>query len=358
MRNFSFVFLPVLFFSLLVTESAMAQNIRPIRDDVGFCWRPNEMNELMSYLDKHHKSKKEFSAENLVAGISPHDDYLYAAQIYYPLYKLIKAKEVVIFGVTHGTVRKALKDPRNILFLDDYDYWRGPYGNVSISPLREYIKDNLNEEYFQVNDKAQDIEHSIEALVPFLQYYNRKVKITPIMVTHMPFVRMDAISDKLSDIISDYMKKNKLKPGRDIFFLISSDADHYGKDFDNAPYGEDKSAHLKGTNADKQIAKAAFSGGLTKDKIEELTNNLWGKPASKDFVSPLWCGMYSIPFGLLATEKTIKKATGKNLIGKVFGYSDSKTEGVIPITDTYMGLTAPFSYKHWVGYVSAGFYLK
>ncbi len=336
----------------------MAQNIRPIRDDVGFCWHPNEMNELMSYLDSHNKGGKEFSSENLVAGISPHDDYLYAAKIYYPLYKLIKAKEVVIFGVTHGTVRKALNDPRNILFFDDYDFWHGPYGNVSISPLREFIKSRLDTQYFEVNDKAQDIEHSIEALVPFLQYYNRKVKITPIMVTHMPLVRMDAISDNLSDIISEYMKKNKMKPGKDIFFLISSDANHYGKDFNNAPYGEDKSAHTKGTTVDKQIAKAAFEGKLNQDKIKELTNNLWGKPESKDYVSPLWCGMYSIPFGLLTTEKTIKKATGKSLTGKIFGYSDSKTAGVIPITDTHMGLTAPFSYKHWVGYVSAGFYLK
>ena len=358
MKFFSFVFFTSLIFLFLMTDYAMAQNIRPIRDDVGFCWRPGEMNELMSYLDKHREGIKEFGGENLVAGISPHDDYLYAGKIYFPLYKLIKAKEVVIFGVTHGTVRKALNDPRNILFLDDYDYWHGPYGNVSISPLREYIKSKLDIGYFRINDKAQDIEHSIEALVPFLQYYNRSVKITPIMVTHMPFVRMDAITDKLSDIISEYMKKNNLKPGRDIFFLISSDADHYGKDFNNAPYGEDKSAHTKGTNADKMIAKEAFSDKLTKEKIEKLTDNLWGRPESKDYVSPLWCGMYSIPFGLLATEKTIKKATGKNLSGKVFAYSDSKTEGVIPITDTHMGLTAPFSYKHWVGYVSAGFYLK
>ena len=56
--------------------------------------------------------------------------------------------------------------------------------------------------------------------------------------------------------------------------------------------------------------------------------------------------------------KIIKMVSGKNLDGKLFDYSDSWTEGVIPIKHTHMGLTAPFSLKHWVGYASAGFYLK
>ena len=46
---------------------------------------------------------------------------------------------------------------------------------------------------FIVSNKAQSIEHSIEALIPFLQYYNRDLKITPIMVTQMPFERMDEL---------------------------------------------------------------------------------------------------------------------------------------------------------------------
>ncbi|MCL5027834.1 MAG: AmmeMemoRadiSam system protein B [Bacteroidetes bacterium] len=335
----------------------MAQEIRPIRDNVGFCWTISEMNQLIKYLSTHSTKADDFSSKNLVAAISPHDDYLYAGSVYYPLYKLIKTKEVVIFGVTHGTVRKAMNDPQNVLIFDDYKYWHGPFGNVSISPLREIIKSKLNKNDFMISDKAQDVEHSIEAVVPFLQYYNHEIKITPIMITQMPFDRMEKISDELAGIISDYIKQNNLKLRKDIFFLISIDADHYGKDFDNIPYGEDENAHQKATGNDRRIVKEIFDGTLDKDKIQNLTKELWGTPSDNP-PSPVWCGKFSVPFGLLTTNKIIENVSGKKLSGKVFRHSDTWTEGVIPIKHTNLGTTAPFSLKHWCGWFSAGFYLK
>ncbi len=338
-------------------SNTSAQNVRPIRDSVGFCWLPSEMDSLMSYLKSNENPKLNYSPENLVAAISPHDDYLYAAKIYYPLYKLIHAKEVVIFGVTHGTVRKAMNDPRNVLIFDSFKEWHGPYHNVKISPLREFIKSKLDKNYFIVSNKAQTIEHSIEALVPFLQYYNRNVKIIPIMVTGMSFDRMNQISNQLSDILNEYIKEKNLKPGKDIFFLVSTDADHYGIDFDNYPYGMDIKSHKEATDRDKEIANECFDGSLTQNKIEKLTDDLWKKPNSKK-ITPLWCGQYSVPFGLLTITKIFKKLEGKTLNGKLFAYSDSWTEGVIPIKHTHMGLTAPFSLRHWCGWFSAGFYSK
>ncbi len=341
----------------LFSEISMAQDIRPIRDNVGFCWTPTEINLLVKYLSSHSIPGKNFTSKNLVAAISPHDDYLYAGKIYYPLYKLIKTKEVVIFGVTHGTVRQAMNDPKNVLIFDDYKYWHGPFGNVNISPLREIIKSKLDKNNIMVSDKAQDIEHSIEALIPFLQYYNRDIKITPIMVTQMPFEKMENMSNELAKIISDYIKDNNLKLGKDIFFLISTDADHYGKDFDNIPFGEDMKSHEEATNNDRRIAKETFNGMLTKSKIKNLTKELWGTPKDNP-PSPVWCGKFSVPFGLLATNKIIKSVSNKELNGKLFAYSDSWTEGIIPIKHTNLGTTAPFSLKHWCGWLSAGFYLK
>ena len=173
----------------------------------------------MKYLSAHNKIT-DIDSDNLIAAISPHDDYLYAGNIYYTLYPHIRTKEVIIFGVTHGTVRKAMNDPKDVLIFDDYDEWAGPYGNVTVSPLRDFIKDKLNKDYQMVSDKAQNIEHSIEALVPFLQYYNRDIKITPIMVTGMPYERMEKISKQLSGIISEYIKENNLTV-RERYFLFN-----------------------------------------------------------------------------------------------------------------------------------------
>ena len=351
-----FVICIILFLISTIFYDEMAQEIRPIRDNVGFCWNADEMDSVINYLAKSYDGK-EFSSNNLVAAISPHDDYLYAGRIYFPLYKILRTKEVVIFGVTHGTVRKAMNDPQNILIFDDYKYWHGPYKNVEVSPLRDFIKSNLNREYFITSDKAQDIEHSIEALIPFLQHYNMDIKITPIMVTAMPYDRMKNISGELSGIIINYIKQNNLEIGKDIFFLISTDANHYGEDFDNSPYGMNDKSHQTATGLDKSIANSCLTGTIDESKIKELTVKLWPDSNSSS-VKPLWCGRYPIPFGLLTAVNVINKIDNKQITGEIFKYSDTWTEKVLPVKNTHLGLTAPFSLKHWVGFLSAGFYLK
>jgi AmmeMemoRadiSam system protein B len=350
----------ILYFSFSFNQQILSQNlklenIRPIRDNVGFCWDSTEMNHFLDYLSKHNPVNKDES-KNLIAAISVHDDYLYAGNVYYPLYKNIKAKEVVIFGVTHGSVKKEMGPQSNVLILDEFSKWRGPYKDVEISPLREIIKSKLLKDYFTVSNKAQSIEHSIEALIPFLQYYNHDIKITPIMVTQMPMDRMEDVSDQLSKIIIDYAKANNFKLGKDIFFLISNDADHYGEDFDNSPYGMDAEAHKIATGNDQKIIKKDLSGEITKDKIYNTAKDLWPDSSRKDI--PLWCGRYPIVFGLLTVSKIVKDCTDASIDGKLFKYSDTFSEKVLPVKDTSMGLTAVFSYKHWCGWFTEGFYLR
>lgn len=351
--------LTVYFYLLAVILSSFSfihpQQVRPVRDNVGYCWQGGQFDLFIKWLDEN-SSGDEFVSENLVAGISPHDDYLYAGKVYYPLFKLIKCKEVVIFGVTHGTVRREINDPKNILILDEFDKWKGPYGNVEISPLREIIKQKLNQEYYIVSNKAHTIEHSIEGLIPFLQHYNRDVKITPVMVTGMPFEKMDTLSDALADIIAGYIKENNLKLGKDIFFLISNDANHYGEDFDNQPYGLDAEAHRLAVENDRKIAKENFNGRISKDKIKILSGELWPE-AGVTANCPLWCGRYPLVFGLLTIDKIAKDA-GRKINSKLFIYSDTWTEGVLPFKKSNMGITAPYSLKHWVGFFSAGIYIK
>ena len=345
-----------LFFIILMNcNMILSQTIRPVRDNVGYCWQGERFDLFIKWLGENCPDDN-FESDNLVAGISPHDDYLYAGKIYYPLYKLIHTKEVVIFGVTHGIVRKEINDPKNILIFDEFDKWKGPYRDVEISPLREIIKQQLDPKYYMVSNKAQSIEHSIEGLIPFLQYYNRGVKITPIMVTEMSFERMDSLSTRLADIILSYIKENNLKLGKDIFFLISNDANHYGEDFDNLPYGMNEDAHRIATSNDKRIADETFSNITIKDKIKNFSNELWTE-AGVNKNCPLWCGRYPIVFGLFTINKIVG-GFGKKLYGTVFKYSDTWTGGVLPVKGTEMGITAPYSLKHWVGFLSAGFYLK
>ncbi|HUU05595.1 MAG TPA: AmmeMemoRadiSam system protein B [Patescibacteria group bacterium] len=330
------------------------QEVRPVRDDVGFCWQRPQMKRLMDLLAA--AERQDFPVRNLVAGISPHDDYLYAGRVYYPLFNKLQAKEAVIFGVTHGAVRKEIGDPHNILLFDEYRSWSGLSREVSISPLREWLKKHLPKEDYAVSNRAHALEHSIEALVPFLQYNNPDIQITPIMVTAMPFERMAELSERLASVLAGYMREKNLQPGRDIFFLISADANHYGRDFNNIPFGEDEKAHVLGTEQDRRFAGAAFNGLLDEQRILALTRELWGA-TYLDYRNTYWCGKYDIPFGLLTISKVMEKFSGRRLRGRIFRYSDTYSEGVLPLKKAGFGITAPYSPKHWVGFVSAGFYL-
>jgi MEMO1 family protein len=326
---------------------SFAQDVRPVRDSTGYCWDAGQMKRFVHYLLR--QEKKPDGHQVFVAGISPHDDYLYAGRVYLPLFQSVRSKEVVIFGVTHSTVRKEIGDPHGILLLDEYTAWEGCGSGIALSPLREFIKSRLDTQYYRIDNKAHMLEHSIEAMVPWLQHFNPGVKITPIMVTMMPFERMDEVSDKLSNILSDYIKKNKLVPGKDIFFLYSCDANHYGRDFNNIPFGENEAAHKTGIERDQHIAENYLSGNTEPEKIRRFTEVM---------DSLVWCGKFSVPFGLLTTEKTIQKVSGKKIAGTILRYSDSYSEGVLSLTKTGMGTTAPFSLKHWVGYLSMGFWME
>jgi MEMO1 family protein len=343
------------FSAVLLAFSALAgQEARPVRDDVGFCWDPASMRSLVDYLQA--REQDHFEPEGLVAAIAPHDDYLLAGRVDYPLFEILRAKEVVVFGVTHGTVRKEIGDPHNILILDEFKTWPGLTGPLAISGLREVLKERLDKSVYQVSNKAHTIEHSIEAEVPWLQYFNPGVKITPIMVTGMPFEKMEEISAQVAKVIAAEMKAKGLVAGKDIFFLISSDGNHYGQDFSNSPFGEGEAAWLKARALDQRLIRDYLTGVMDEGKVEGLTKELWGQ-TYLDYRNTYWCGKYSVPFGLLAVQKILALTQNKKVSGLLFRYSDSYSEGALPLQKTGMGLTAPYSLRHWVSWCSIGYYL-
>jgi AmmeMemoRadiSam system protein B len=343
-----------LLLSVASIRPVIAQEVRPMRDSVGFCWDAVQMERLISYLESVEETKP--GPQSIVAGISPHDDFLYAGRVYFPLFRILRTKEVVIFGVTHGAVRKEIGDPQNVVIFDEYPKWKGVSGDIEPSPLRSFLRARMPVAYAQTNNSAHRLEHSIEALLPFVQHFNPEVRITPIMVTAMPFETMEIISDTLSALVARYIRERGLTLGKDIAFLISSDANHYGRDFNNTPFGDDAEAHERGTAIDRTLAGDYLVGRISRDKLRDLTHRLWGKKFT-DPGETLWCGKYSVPFGVLTTLKVVQRVSGSGLEGKLLRYSDTYSGGVLPLVKTGMGLTAPFSLKHWVGFFSIAYTL-
>ncbi len=82
------------------------------------------------------------------------------------------------------------------------------------------------------------------------------------MVAPMPFDKMEEISGKLAEVVAAYMKEKRLKAGKDIFFLISSDGNHYGQDFNNSPFGEGEKAWETALDLDRRLIGDYLEGGL------------------------------------------------------------------------------------------------
>jgi AmmeMemoRadiSam system protein B len=340
-----------------VVSPLHAQETRPVRDRTGYCWDGATMDRVFKLLNAR-APKPPKNLPPLVAGISPHADYRDAGLAYCPLFQKISAPEVVIFGVTHRQTRNKLGQPQDKLIFDTYAKWRGPYGEIRVSPLREHLQKRLGPKHCMVSNEAHRMDHSIEGLLPFVQHARKDVRITPILVTAMSFDTMDDVSAKLADALAAYMKENHLKPGKDIFFLISADANHYGKDFNNLHFGEGEEAHKKAVAHDRRLVKDYLEGLISTKKLKGLSKKLWGKHF-KDYGDVVWCGQYSIPFGLLTVEHLTKKLSpGKHLNGRLFLYSDSYTDDQSPTDNTGLGRNKQSTLGHWVGYFSAGYYLQ
>ena len=344
------ILISILFFNFVLLSHAK-DNVRKPFDDVSYAWTKKQIEVLVDTINKTNLSFKRANRK-IVAAIFPHDDHLYSGITVNSLISQIGNKKlVIIFGVTHKTPTKMAGKVKNILIFDNYKYWYAPYQNIKVSDLREYLKKNLDEKDYIVSDTFHKYEHSIEAVLPFLSYYNREgIEIMPIMIPPMDLSNMDKLSDNLSKAILNYLKEKNLS-FKDVVFLISADANHYGEDFHNTRFGSGEEGHRKARDNDFKIFHTYFEGKITEKRIKNIVKD-------KVFEKALWCGRYDIPFGLLTTEKIVEKKTGKHLFGNFVRYDDTYIDPIIPLKGYGFGVSAPFSLRHWVGHMAIAFTLK
>lgn len=331
-------------------EKTKLVNIRPLMDTVGFARYSWQMDSLIERMKR--QGWKKTKGEPWKLAICPHDDYTYVGTLYPDLLQNIKAPNLILIGVAHRAAQLGIEDS---LVFDSYTHWKGPWKNVPVSPVREEIYRLLKNKTAIVNDTLQKVEHSVEALIPFLQYFNKEISIVPILVPVMSPSRMDECGKALADAIHEVATSHKWEWGTDYAIVVTTDAVHYGNEdwggLDRAYFGCDDKGNLKARAHEAEIINNCLKGVITPEKIQLFNTYTINQDNYREY-KWTWCGRYCVPVALY-TSYYLNRA--KPLYGEQTGYSTSITSVHIPVDDLKMGRTAIATDCHWVGYAALGF---
>jgi AmmeMemoRadiSam system protein B len=291
--------------------------------------------------------------------ISPHDDYQYAQRVYVHLYPHVAAKDVVLIGVAHKARR--FPETEGKLVFDGFDAWRGPYGPVSISPLRQELLAGLRRragrDAVVVNDELQAMEHSVEAMVPFLQHRRRDVRIVSILVPYVSWDRLARLARAAADVLARTMRARKLALGRDVAILISADLVHYGDQGwggkSHADFGVDRKGYERAVARDREMIDQHLSGPIALERLGDLYHKL----VQEDFheYRITWCGRFSIPFGLALLKQTAVQLGRPRPGGVLLRYGTTLDPGRSDPGVAGLGVTGPAHLRHWVSFAAVGY---
>ncbi len=328
--------------------------VRGQLDTVGFVVTREQAEDVLAAARRAEAAALADEPTGLLAAVCPHDDHLYAARVYVHVTEHISAPRVLLLGVFH---KARLWNLHDRLVFDRFTAWHGPWGPVPVDGLREELLAALPAGDVVVDNAMHCREHSLEAIVPFLQGHRRDVCIVPVLVPYMDWNRMEALAVDLSGALAAIMRRHGWKLGKDVAVVISSDAVHYGEDFEHAPFGVDEAAYRKAVAREHELIAGHLEGPLQAERLHGLLDRLVDPGNVERYRIP-WCGRFSVPFGLETVRLTAAALGLAVPQARLLRYGTSLSEAQLPVSgDTRragLGYTAPSNFHHWVGYAAIG----
>jgi AmmeMemoRadiSam system protein B len=161
---------------------------------------------------------------NIKAIISPHAGYIFSgpgmSHVFYEIGIRKTADTYFVIGLSHHGFDTCLSS-------EDF---MTPLGVVKNNvKLTKKISEECS---IPIDNDAHKDEHSLEVLLPFLQFVKGDVQIVPIIVG---FEKYEDLAMKCA-----MLKKSIAKYGKDVVFLVSSDFTHYGHSYGYAHFSPEK----------------------------------------------------------------------------------------------------------------------
>jgi AmmeMemoRadiSam system protein B len=229
-----------------------------------------------------------------------------------------------------------------------------------VSGLREDLLARLQPGDRIVDNDMHQVEHSLEALVPFLQAGNPAVEIVPVLVPYMEWPVMERLAGELGRALSEACRARGWEPGRDVAFVCSADAVHYGDAGWGAspycPFGADLEGYRQAVEQDRRLLADHLTGPVEPERLKGFLYRCV-EPGDVTRYRITWCGRFSIPFGLQVADRVTRELAGRPLRGTLLDYGTSVSEASLDDADLRgMGTTAPNNLHHFVGYPAVGYY--
>jgi AmmeMemoRadiSam system protein B len=158
--------------------------------------------------------KKDIVKKEVIACVLPHAGYIYSGRVAAETIAHIKIKEkIILLGPNHTGLGASLG-------IMTEGKWQMPLGDILIDEelAKIFLKkcSDLEEDFL-----SHLYEHSIEVILPFLQYFKKDFKIVPITVMS----NEKEVYKRLGIALAEVIKENNLKDKT--LMIASSDMTHY-----------------------------------------------------------------------------------------------------------------------------------
>lgn len=172
---------------------------------------PGRAQELREMIEGFLPASRQ--SEKALAVVSPHAGYIYSGKVAAAVYASVKIPEaVVILGPSHRGIRPLFAVQANGI-------WQTPLGEVKVD---SQLARELQAACALVEDdpRAHLLEHSLEVQVPFLQYFQPKIAIVPVCVSHeADLASLEELGKALAAVVSQAKKE--------VLLVASTDMSHY-----------------------------------------------------------------------------------------------------------------------------------
>ncbi|MDD2558426.1 MAG: AmmeMemoRadiSam system protein B, partial [Desulfuromonas sp.] len=173
---------------------------------------PADRDELLRQLEGFYTAADSVKESPAQAVLAPHAGYVYSGAV---AAKALAGVDIPSTVILLGPNHQGLGSRAAVY---DSGAWQTPLGEVAVNaPLAAQVCNLVDG--FSPDPSAHRLEHSLEVMLPFLQYQRPGVQIVPIMLREHSFPELEQMGQMLAEVLAPIRD--------DVLILASSDMSHY-----------------------------------------------------------------------------------------------------------------------------------